>query len=580
MMRSAQPAARPPVSFTVLTLGLISGVGVGLRFYALGAKTVWLDEAFSLWLAHQPLVDMWAWLIKIDQHPPLYYSLLHYWILLFGDNQGAARALSALCSGLALPLFYGASRYLLPPRTALLAILLLALSPFQLRYAQEVRMYALLTLTTAAALYCLMQVLFDERAQHQRWPWLGLALAQTAVMLTHNTATVFFPLALNGAVGSAWLWQQWQGRASDLPNLSAPNFPRRWLWTQLLALIGWLPWSVPFVIQAALVDRAFWIEPPTVNLVYETLHNFNIAFLPAFAWPGLLLNLGWWLLALLGVRAPRRTPAQAVLLSVLFLLPIGGELVVSLRRPIFSDRTLIWVMLPYMMLVAAGLAEMARLGAKGVACVASRMNSASASSTLRKQVQTINRQQRLPKQGLNGEQPVGLEAKAIIGMVGLLFIIGVHGVALYNYYINFEKEEWATAAAYVAEHVAPGELILFNATWVQLPFQYYFRHYEQSAVLHGLPVDLFDRGVLEPKMSADDLPYMRTLLADQGSVWLIYSHDWYTDPEGIIPRELGAQMTLVEERSLRGLSVMYYRRLTTDDRPWTLPFDIHPSGRR
>lgn len=555
MMRPTQPAARPLILFTGLAFGLISGVGVGLRFYALGAKTIWLDEAFSLWLAHQPLVDMWAWLIKIDQHPPLYYTLLHYWILLFGDTQGAARALSALCSALALPLCYGASRYLLPTRTALLATLLLALSPFQLRYAQEVRMYALLTLTAATALYCLMRVLFDKRAEHQRWPWLGLALAQTAVMLTHNTATIFFPLALNMAVGSAWLWQQWQERTSDLPNLSAPNFPRRWLCTQLLALIGWLPWSIPFVIQAVLVDRAFWIEPPTIGLVYEALHNFNLAFLPAWAPLVILLNLGWWLLAALGVRALYRTPARAVLLFVLFLLPIGGELVVSLRRPIFSDRTLIWVMLPYIMLVAAGLAEIAR-----------RMNLASASSTLLKQVQTINRYLRLPKQGLNGEQPVAIETKAVIGMVGLLFIIGVHGVALYNYYVNFEKEEWATAAAYVAEHVTPGELILFNATWVQLPFQYYFRHYEQSAVLHGLPVDLFDRGVLEPKMSTADLPHMRNLLAGQPSVWLIYSHDWYTDPEGIIPRELGQQMTLVEERPLRGLNVMYYRRLTIDNR--------------
>lgn len=544
MTPPAPPAARQPARFTGIALSLIIGLGVGLRFYAIDAKTIWLDEAFSLWLAHQPLVDMWVWLIKIDQHPPLYYTLLHYWIVCFGDAQGAARALSALCSSLALPLFYGASRYLLPSRTALLATLLLALSPFQLRYAQETRMYALLTLTVAAALYCLMRILFDERAQQQRWPWVGLSVAQTAVMLTHNTATIFFPLALNVAVGSAWRWQQ-RANATDLPNLNAANFQQRWCWTQLLALIGWLPWSIPFLIQTLLVDREFWIEPPTVNSVYAALHNFNIAFLPAFSWPGLLLNLGWWLLALLGVRSLRTRPRRVLLLLLLFLLPIAGELLVSLRRPIFSDRTLLWVMLPYLMLVAAGMVAMGRVGAKGIEAIAHRMHSTAVSPNRRKQVAVYHK---------------------AIGLIGLIFIIGVHGVALYNYHVHFAKEEWATAAAYVAERMAPGETILFNATWVQLPFQYYFRHYETSAVLHGLPVDLFERGVLEPKMSAADLPYMRTLLADAPSVWLIYSHDWYTDPQGIIPRELQRQMTLVEQRTFRGLQVLYYRRPPSDDR--------------
>ena len=537
MTHFAPSFRQPPAWWPALGLGLLTLVGVSLRFYAIGAKTVWLDEAFSLWLAHQPLVELWAWLIKIDQHPPLYYVLLHYWILIFGDAQGAARALSALCSGLAIPLFYGASRYLFPPRTALLATLLLALSPFHLRYAQEVRMYALLTLTTAAAFYCLLRVLFDEQARQQRWPWIGLALAQAAVMLTHNTATIFFPLALNVAIGGALLWQRWQGRASDLPNLSATNFPRRWLCTQGLALIGWLPWSVPFVIQAALVDREFWIGPPTVGMVYEALHNFNLAFLPAFSWPVLLLNLAWWLLAGFGVRALRQRPGRAVLLLVLFLLPIAGELLVSMRRPIFSDRTLIWVTLPYLMLVAAGLETGFLAKTRFLA---------------------------LPNNLCNVHQQVAVSPK-VMGVIGLLFLLGLHGVALHNYYTNFEKEEWAAAAAYVAERAAPGDLMLFHATWVQLPFQYYFRHYEKPTAQHGLPVDLFDRGVLEPKMSTADLPYMRDLLTDRQSVWLIYSHDWYTDPQGLIPRELQRQMTLVEQRAFRGLQVMYYRRPTTDD---------------
>jgi len=516
-------------------LGLLALLGFSLRFYRIDAKTVWLDEAFSIWLAHQPLVEMWAWLTQIDQHPPLYYSLLHYWIRLFGDAQGAVRALSALCSGAAIPFFYGACRYLVRQRTALLATLLLALSPFQIRYAQETRMYALLTLTVALALYLLMVVLFDAKARQRQWPWVGLALAQAAVMLTHNTATIFFPLALNSAVGGALLWKRWSGHLSSLPALNTVDFQRRWLRTQLLAVVAWSPWSIPFIQQALMVEREFWIEPPTVGLLYETLHNFNFAFLPAWSLPMMMVNGGWWLLAALGVRSLRQSPALASLLLVLLLLPIGGELAVSLRRPIFADRTLIWVMLPYFILVAAGIEELGRVVMRGVR----RINSAPDSP--------------------NPLERVAMKVNAVI-VGGMVLLSALHGLALHNYYRYFEKEEWAVAAAYVAEQGEPGELILFNATWVQLPFQYYFRHYDQTAELRGVPVDLFDRGVLEPKMSEADLPYLHNLLVGRESVWLIYSHDWYTDPQGILPRELQQQMVLVEQRAFVGLQVMHFRR--------------------
>ena len=99
--------------------------------------------------------------------------------------------------------------------------------------------------------------------------------------------------------------------------------------------------------------------------------------------------------------------------------------------------------------------------------------------------------------------------------MGMLLITLLSAMALYSYYSYFDKEEWAQAAAYVAGDVQPDDVILFNATWVQLPFEYYFRHYDSATELRGLPVDLFDRGQLEPKMSEADVPYMHNLLANR-----------------------------------------------------------------
>jgi hypothetical protein len=75
---------------------------------------------------------------------------------------------------------------------------------------------------------------------------------------------------------------------------------------------------------------------------------------------------------------------------------------------------------------------------------------------------------------------------------------------------------------------------------------------------HGLPVDLFERGVLEPKMREGDLPRLRKLLAAHQRVWLVYSHEWYTDPQGLIPQTLAAALDLRQQWTFKGLRVYLY----------------------
>ena len=84
----------------------ITLVGGWLRVLMLGTKGMWLDETFSVWLANHPVGDMLQWIVKIDQHPPFYYYLLHYWIVLFGDTPYYARLLSVLFGAGTIPVIY------------------------------------------------------------------------------------------------------------------------------------------------------------------------------------------------------------------------------------------------------------------------------------------------------------------------------------------------------------------------------------------------------------------------------------------------------------------------------------------
>jgi len=570
--------------YLLLAIAALGGV---LRFYQIGSKGLWLDEAFSVWMGWQPVGELLGWLVRIDQHPPLYYVLLHFWMAL-GDSEATVRGLSALCGTLTIPVMYLVGRRLADKRVGLLAALILAVSPFHVRFAQEARMYTLLALNASLALYALVRLLTDSRAadialgqqfarafrawrtnRRFRLPlrdietdlaWLGYVVFTTAALVSHNTA-VFFPMATNLFVAGLYLvrvsglrvsvrpqpGRPWPasafrvqigvrpqpGRPPDClqsapasafrfgkleatdvkPETSSSLRPpslRNWLLAQAIPFLLWSPWLWAFVVQSVGVYREFWIPSPTWQTVVEAIGNFLSSFLPQWMRrSGMVWGL-YAVLALLGLVYFRRRPARVAFLFVLFLTPFVGEWLVSLRRPIFYERTLIWASIPVYLLLAAGMRQLHCL-------------------------------------------PYILPA--------VLMVLTVNGLSLREYYAHFEKEQWDEAAAFVAERVEADDLILFNATWVQIPFDFYFRSYDRPVAEHGVPVDLFDRGILEPKMTERDLPRLRALIRGHERVWLVYSHDWYTDPQGLIPPALEEELGLVGRWSFHGLQVRLFGRL-------------------
>jgi mannosyltransferase len=549
----AQPSRR-----TTLLLLAIVALGALLRFYHIGAKSLWIDEAFSLWMARQPVGQMLDWLVRIDQHPPLYYLLLHAWMRL-GESEATVRALSALCATLTIPALYLLGRRLIGPKLGLLSALILAVSPFHVHFAQEARMYALLALNASLAMLALAHLLTDPRAatlalgqqfvsfvpswraEHRRPPlrtietdlaWLGYVVFTTATLLTHNTA-IFLPFAANLLVLGLLTVRRTLPLLSPFPLVSlAPRLPflRNWLLAQAGVLLLWSPWLPAFIRQSAGVYREFWLPAPTWATVGETLLAFVSEFLPLPLAVTCVIGGLYAGLAALGLIAlRRRRRSRAALALVFFVVPFAGQLLVSLRRPIFYTRALIWASLPLYVLLAAGVYRFSPPRRKGL----------------------------IPLR-LGGTGIVGAW-RPLYAIAVVLAILALNGLSLHAYYTEFEKEQWDEAAALVAERVAPGDLILFNATWMQIPFDYYFHRLSDPRVAErGAPVDLFDRGVLESKMNPGDLPYLRSLIDGHDRVWLVYSHDWYTDPDGLIPPALEERLDLRQCWELYKVQVWLY----------------------
>ena len=542
---------------------LIALMGGGLRVTLLDSKGMWLDETFSVWLANHSAVDMLHWIVRIDQHPPLYYFLLHYWIALNGDTPYYVRLLSVLFGAGTIPIIYLIGKRMSGAMMGFAAAVILALSPFHIYFAQETRMYTLLTFNAAVAIYALVRLLTDSRsvrpigsqfreylaasrtsgpvepdiakdfsyrdhtrnqtgwrawiARHRWSPirtvetdlaWVAFIVFSAATMLTHNTA-VLFPLATNIFVLGLLLFQRIK-KSGAQPAFRAPSFGN-WAKAQIGIFLLWSPWIFFFIKQASAVYQRFWIPRPTWDAVVQVLRSFLNASAPIPAGQATVIWILYGLVLCLGLVHYRKKISQFLFLGALFAIPFLGELIVSTRRPIFYDRTLIWTTIPLFLVLAAGVAQFRfRL--------------------------------------------------LIIVVLGSLGAINLFSAG--DYYRFYQKEDWSTAAGYVANFAEKDDLVLFNSNFVEIPFNYYFKAYEEQysipVVKQGVPLDLFDSGILEPKMTTDDLPGLISSLSGYNRVWLVYSHDFYTDPMGLVPQTLASQMNLTRKRDFYGGQVQLY----------------------
>ena len=87
--------------------------------------------------------------LEDSQHPPLYFSIAHFWMYYFGNSIAIIRSLSAIISLMVFPCLYWVCLELFDSSiVGLVALTLIAVSPIHVLFAQEARQYSLWTLTT------------------------------------------------------------------------------------------------------------------------------------------------------------------------------------------------------------------------------------------------------------------------------------------------------------------------------------------------------------------------------------------------------------------------------------------------
>jgi hypothetical protein len=354
----------------MLVAGAVVAAGVVLRFIA--PNGLWLDEVLSVNISRLPLQQIPGALVQ-DGSPPLYYVMLHYWMLAFGQGEVAVRALSGIISVVTLPFLWAAGKRVGGRPAAWAALLLGASSPWAIYYGTDTRMYSLM------ALEALLWYLAIRRAVElpSRGRLICVLVLTAALMYTH-----YWDLYLVG-VGALWaLWRAVvEARRGVVPAGAYPRAARKVLLAMVAGGVLWLPWLPVFVFQA-LHTGTPWTSPPGPQ---DLLLVFGYFAGTPGAWAELLTFMLFALvvLALLARPGPRATSLvlemkpqpRATLLAWLVIGTLGVAVVLGLVTGAAFDSRYIGVVFPlFVLLCALGLTAFSSRAVTSVvlavACVA------------------------------------------------------------------------------------------------------------------------------------------------------------------------------------------------------------------
>ncbi|NOZ05263.1 MAG: hypothetical protein GXP41_02770 [Chloroflexi bacterium] len=283
-----------------------------LRVSSLGRWELWFDETASYAIAIKTVPDLLVYTRNaIQEHPPGYYLLLHFWMQVAGSSEFALRYVSVFAGVLFVPLIFRLASRLFSRRVGVAAAFVATVSPFAVSYAQEARMYTLIALLALLSLYTFWLMMQEER---WRW-WIVWASISFVGVLTHY----LFGLLI--IAQNAYVLLQWRDLGRE-----------RWRWLALQAALA--AGAVAWILVAPGTVRSLFslVGVPSRDIglkIGKVLLDFALGELrgdPSPVAMGLAASLPWALAAGgLAVAARRTAPppfrAALVLTAVTLFVP-------------------------------------------------------------------------------------------------------------------------------------------------------------------------------------------------------------------------------------------------------------------
>lgn len=312
-----------------------------IRLIGLGAESAWIDEGYSLALARHSVSEIIRG-TAADQHPPLYYLLLHFWLMM-GKNVFYARLLSVILGVINVYQVLVFGRQLKGQWLGLGAALLLAVNPMHVWYSQEIRQYMLLVVLTTASTMEFWACLQGKR----RW-WTYGIFTLLALYTQYFAVFIIFAQVLFG-IG----WAIWKRE-------------KRFLLSWIITLVGvgflFTSW-LPTVINQFLHHTMPWIGEPEAGQIRDVplrlIFGSGVLVLPDWMrWLGLIgfVCILLWIIWRLYKRQVEK-PSVLAFLAIWGIAPYLAISCISFVYPLFQFKQFL-ILLPPLLMLATAITEL------------------------------------------------------------------------------------------------------------------------------------------------------------------------------------------------------------------------------
>jgi uncharacterized membrane protein len=331
-------------------LGLLAFAAL-FRFYRLGHESLWFDEAISFSRSGHPLGELVRESVRA-YHNPTYFVLLRGFRV-FGDSEFALRLPSALFGVAKVGLTYALGRLTLGHRGGLVAAWFILLSPAQIHYDQEARMYAPLLFAIALALCGVFWLVTRWEAleavgrhEHRRaaaFAWACYVFGTSFALYLHNIGSLFVVTCWL-VVGSGFLLRR---------KLSRPVL-WGWLSANAVVMVALLPWLGTLFVQVdAMQDHGYGRDFPSLREAVGGLRDVYLMGRESAPLQFLVASC-----AIFGLWFLRGSRLLVTAIALAALVPAFLVLLISLREPMFLPRLFLWAAIPFSLLVAAGIVHL------------------------------------------------------------------------------------------------------------------------------------------------------------------------------------------------------------------------------
>lgn len=293
------------------------------------SQSFWLDEAAQVIESARPLGEQFN--IASDFHPPLFHLLLHFWMKV-GNSEIWIRMLSVIFGICSIIILYKIGLSVGKKSQAIMASLLLAISPYHIWYSQEARPYMLFVFISLLSSYLLIR---------EKW------VLYTVTIILSLYTSYFAPFLIVGHLFYILFLKK--------------KYLGYFLKSLILGALFFLPW-VPSFVQQLLIGTGGFFSGWTNIVSVSPLRAIPLTFAKFIFGHGTMqdkLLYGVIILPIffLFIDSIRRIwkDKEAKTIIVLFTFPFLSAIFFSFFIPVIAPQRLIFLLPLFYLILALGL---------------------------------------------------------------------------------------------------------------------------------------------------------------------------------------------------------------------------------